>query len=277
MKKLFLFCVLFSLCRVCLADTIYLNDGQVFRGEIISQDEGSIVVQTYDGDEETIDRRYVARVVMNDNYRAYRRRMRTGYESEGQWISDEWIFKLGVDFNGKHETSNSNLFIQGSGNSSLDGTSDTSSGMSFGGEYVTYVTKRVGLGGGITFQSARGLSDVSGNFSFTPLYGLIKLRTDTGRNNSYEYLIGQLGYNFFSGDQDYRGMGGVLDGGLYFGVGAGVAINRVQIELLYTEDRGTARDSGYLFDTATNQNDIYFNESGNIKYSKLGINVGFLF
>ncbi len=266
MRKISLIFAALLLSSAAMADIVYLKDGQALRGNVVSQDENTVVIETYNGNTETLDRKYVDRVSEDDTYSNYRKRMRRGYESGEGWTSDEWIFKFGVDFDGKHETSNSNLFIVGQGNTSLDGTQDVNSGVGFGLEYVTYDTQHLGFGGGITIQGSRGLADVTGNFSFTPIYALAKWRTASDRRNHYKYLIGQLGYNFFSGDRDYRGDNGSLDGGLYFGAGAGVTLNRVQFELLYTEDRGKVRASGFDFV-----------ESGDIRYSKLGLTVGFLF
>jgi hypothetical protein len=276
MKKTALLIYMWFLPAACLADTIYLNDGQVFVGDVIYQDQSTVTVESYNGDRENIDMRYVRSIARGDNYQAYRRKMRQGFERNGRWTGDELIFKLGVDFDGRHETSNSSLFIEGSGASSVDGTQNVNSGLLFGGEYVYYVTRNLGLGGGVVIGSVRGLSGVAGNFSFMPIYGLFKARLTPGRNNLYEYFIGQVGYNLFSGDHDYRGAGGSLDGGLYVGAGIGIAIGRIEIEALYSENRGKAKNSGFLTDPVTGAQ-LRFNESGDIKYSKMALNVGFIF
>jgi hypothetical protein len=245
-----------------MADTVYLKDGQVFNGDIISHDDQSVVIDTYGGDEEVIGRQFVDKIVWAGSYRSYRRKMRMGYMRGDEWINDEWIFKVGIDFNGTHEVTNGNP-------SSINGTQDVNSGMSFSGEYVTYDSKNLGFGGGLTIQSARGLAGTTGSFDFLPIYALVKLRTTPTARNSYKYLEAQLGYNFFGGDRDYAGDNGTLDGGVYYGVGAGIAFNRLQFELLYTVDHGTASDSGYDF------NNNFFSQSGDITYSKLGFSIGF--
>ena len=276
MRKIFMMCAVFLVSRVCTADTVFLNDGQVLRGDIVSENADSIVIQAYRGNEETIGRNFVKGTVREENYDSYRRLMRKGYARGGQWYNDEWVFKLGVDLDGTHDVSNGNLSVAGSANKSINGSQHVNSSMSVGGEYVSYIDKNLGLGGGMDIQSFRSLSDGSGSFSFMPIYGLIKVRTNPGRNNSFEYLTGQIGYNFFDGDINYVGRDGSLDGGLYWGLGAGVSINRIRIELLYTENRGKAEDSGYLYDAAANKYN-YFSESGDIKYSKFGLNIGFIF
>jgi len=270
MKKLFIACGFLLISAACMADSVYLKDGQIFNGDIISHDDQSVIIDTYGGDEEVIGRQYVDKIVWNESYRNYRRKMRMGYMQGSDWMNDEWVFKIGVDFNGNHEVTNGTLNIQGSGTTSINGTQEVNSGMSFSLEYVSYDSKNLGFGGGFTTQSARGLADTTGSFDFLPLYALIKYRTTPTPRNRYEYLTAQLGYNFFGGDQDYAGTNGTLDGGLYYGVGAGIAVNKLQFELLYTVDRGNARDTGYI-------NNNYFTESGDITYSKLGFSVGFLF
>jgi len=271
MRKIFVVCAVWLISSICLADRVYLKDGQVFNGDIISHDDQTVVIDTYGGDEESIGRQYVDKIVWAGSYRNYRRKMRAGYMKGDEWINDEWIFKVGVDFNGTHEVTNGTLNVQGSGTSSINGTQDVNSGMSFSGEYISYDSQNLGFGGGLTLQSARGLAGTTGSFDFMPIYALVKFRTTPTSRNNYKYLIAQLGYNFFGGDQDYAGTNGTLDGGLYYGVGAGITLNRLQFEFLYTVDHGNAKDSGYDF------NNNYFTESGDITYSKLRFSIGFLY
>jgi hypothetical protein len=278
MRKVIVVCaILLMLDQLGMADAIYLKDGQVFRGGIVSQNDQSVVIEVYGGNKETIYKQYIDRIIMGDensdqNWRP-RRRWYTGRERDG---SDELIFKIGFDFNGKQTTSNNKLFIDGTGNPLASGNQDVDPGTSFTGEYVSYVSKNIGLGGGLTLQSPRGLSNMPGTFSFAPLYALVKVRTTPGKRNFYEYLTGQVGYNFFGGDTSYLGRNSTFDGGLYCGVGAGVVINRIQLELLYTQTQGRANDWGYLYNSGS-QTYAYFNESGDITYSKLGLNIGFIF
>jgi hypothetical protein len=266
--------VLLLAATACLADTVYLNDGQVFHGTITRETNDHIVIRTDDGYRERIPRYYV-REVTRDGGVAYAPVRRWQYAPD-YWRDHELLFKLGIDFNGRHTTSHSNLFIEGEGNESVDGSYNTGSGLSFGGEYVQYISPHLGLGGGLTFQSARSLADVPGMFSFLPLYGTVKLRTNPGKGYSYSYLTGQVGYNLFDGDRLYRGGGGELTGGLYWGLGAGVVVRRLQFELLYTVSNGHAKDAGYLYDDQTDSYD-YFQQTGDITYSKLGFNVGIKF
>jgi hypothetical protein len=274
MKRIIVLFVALWLCQAAMADMVYLKDGQVLRGNILSQTDSIVVIETEGGNTETLDRKYVDRVSQDTSYRSYRKKMRN--VAPDSFPDDEWIFKFSVDFDGSHQTYNSNLFIEGEGDTSLDGTQNVNSGVAFGLEFVSYDTRNLGFGGGLAIQGSRNLAGATGNFSFIPLYALVKLRTEPDRRNRYKFITGQLGYNFFGGDLDYRGDNGDLNGGLYFGVSAGIALNRIQFELLYSENRGRVRGSGSFFDTAAGVFKDYV-ESGDIRYSKLGINIGFLF
>lgn len=162
--------------------------------------------------------------------------------------------KLGIDFEGDHE-------VSGYG---LSGTGDVDTGVSLSGELFAKVSNNLDIGGGITVQIPRSQKDFEGDFYFIPLYGAIRARFETG--NVAPYIIGQVGYNYFDGDSDYKGYGiyeADLEGGLYWGLGGGVIINKHFLtELLYSVNNGTAEDFGYEFD---------------IEYSKVTLNFGYNF
>ena len=163
-------------------------------------------------------------------------------------------FKLGIDFPGDHE-------VSGYG---LSGTEDVDTGVSLSGELFANVAKNFDIGGGITVQIPRSQKDFEGDFYFIPLYGAMRVRFDT--ENVTPYFIGQIGYNFFDGDSNYKGYGmyeADLDGGLYWGLGGGVIFNKhFLIELLYSVNNGTGTILGYEFD---------------IEYSKVTLNIGYNF
>ena len=163
-------------------------------------------------------------------------------------------FKLGIDFPGDHE-------VSGYG---LSGTEDVDTGVSLSGELFANVAKNFDIGGGITVQIPRSQKDFEGDFYFIPLYGALRVRFDT--ENVTPYFIGQIGYNFFDGDSNYKGYGmyeADLDGGLYWGLGGGIIFNKhFMIELLYSVNNGTGTILGYEFD---------------IEYSKVTLNIGYNF
>ena len=163
-------------------------------------------------------------------------------------------FKLGLDLGGDHEVSALGL----------SGSTDVEKGFSISGELFGKVSDIFDIGGGITFQIPRSQEDFEGDFYFIPLYAMIRARIET--ENATPYFIGQVGYNFFNGDSDYKGSGmfeADLEGGLYYGLGVGIIIGEhFLIEALYSVNNGTGTISGYEFD---------------IEYSKVTLNLGYNF
>lgn len=157
--------------------------------------------------------------------------------------------KLGLDTAGESTIANGGL----------DADRDVDAGASLGWEY-TYFFNDLGLGGGIVYQIPRALKDAEGKFYFVPLYALA--RYEIPMNEVTIYGIGQLGYNYYAGDSSYK-QGADLSGGLYWGAGAGATfLKRYQIEVLYSESRGTFETPGtgttYSATTTTNPPDGFY-------------------
>ncbi len=145
--------------------------------------------------------------------------------------------KLGFDFGGEQEWT----FDDGS---STD--FDTDSGVTIAAEYVVPYSETVDFGAGIAYQFNRGIDETGVSddveFNFVPLYGLVKYNVDT------VYLVGQLGYNFFNGSDEYKfGADEInLEGGLYYGLGAGVNFSSNMFgEILYSVSNGKITEDGY--------------------------------
>jgi hypothetical protein len=199
--------------------------------------------------------------------------MMTGYGKEFSAMNRRWLavslfillftvsnvfaggaFKFGLDSEGRHK-------VSGYG---LSGTEDVEASVSLAAEFFGPIGNALDLGGGFSLQSPRSQKDYEGDFSFFPVYFAMRVRLLD--RDTTPYFIGQLGYNFFFGDTDYKGTGmyaADLDGGLYYGLGGGVIIQKnFLVELLYTENNGSASTVGYDFD---------------VQYSKLTLNFGFNF
>lgn len=101
-------------------------------------------------------------------------------------------FKFGFDLEGDHE-------VSGYG---LSGTEDVDTSVSLSAELFAKVGYNLDIGGGITYQTPRSQKDFEGDFYFIPIYGAIRARFETG--NVAPYIIGQVGYNYFDGDSDYK-------------------------------------------------------------------------
>jgi hypothetical protein len=162
--------------------------------------------------------------------------------------------KIGVDLEGDHD-------VSGLGES---GSADVDMGFSLSAEFFGSIGDNVDIGGGLTWQLPRSQKDFEGDFYFIPLYGMVRVQSSSAK--VAPYAVGQLGYNFFFGDDDYKGTGinaADLEGGLYYGIGGGIIINdKFQIEALYSVNNGSADILGYDFD---------------IEYSTISIIFGFIF
>ncbi|MFH1282198.1 MAG: hypothetical protein ABII27_00860 [bacterium] len=194
--------------------------------------------------------------------------------SEPTLNRNETILKIGIDISGKHKSDGTITYNDYPFSVSLN--EDVKDGVSFTGEYISYMNDHFGLGGGITYQIPRKESDYDGKFNFIPIYGLFKLRTvpQTIDQPSF-YFTGQLGYNVFAGDSDYK-LGGSLDGGLYYGLGGGLQFkNGLLFELLYSVNNGSYEysESGY---------DWYYGwytykEEIDIEYKMIRLSIGYAF
>ena len=187
----------------------------------------------------------------------------------------ETIFKIGFEANGKHKTDGQYMIDYFSYTATT--AEDVNDGVSLSVEQVIYANNNYGLGGGIAYQIERELKDYEGKFNFIPIYGLAKLRTVP--RDIYQpsfYLTGQLGYNILEGDRDYKGKDGVLDGGLYYGIGGGLSFkNGFLFELLYSVNNGSYEAQGVGYDGYG----YFFPYKINvdIEYSLIRLSIGYSF
>jgi len=162
--------------------------------------------------------------------------------------------KVGYDFPGDHEVSAMGF----------SGTEDVEAGFSITGEFFGSINEYLDLGGGLTWQFPRSQDDYHGDFYFIPLYAMLRVRSPS--TETAPYFIGQLGYNLFDGDSDYKGSGAYeadLEGGFYYGIGGGVIIKEhFLVEALYSVNNGTGDILSIDFD---------------VEYSKFSILVGYNF
>ncbi len=134
---------------------------------------------------------------------------------------EKFTIKAGFDLSGNHEVSN--------GTNSV--SKDVDNDISVSAEY-TVIDEVIGFGGGIILQNPRNIEGYTGDFYFTSIYGLIKVGSLLEEKSPY--FIGQLGYNLFSGDDDYKGSV-TLKGGIYYGIGVGILLaDNLQVEALYS-------------------------------------------
>lgn len=151
------------------------------------------------------------------------------------------LVKAGIDFNGEQEMSSS-------GSSA---SIDVESGLSIAGEAFTELNESLEIGGGAIYQLGRKLDGYSDEFSFMPLYGMIRFKGNI--DPVVAFGTAQLGYNLFFGNSDYKS-GGDLEGGMYFGIGGGVIFqNNILVELLYSKNNGEVSFDGQSVDIENSQ------------------------
>jgi len=172
------------------------------------------------------------------------------FATNNVFADDIGTVKIGLDMQGEHVVS-----IQG-----VSATENVDTGLSLTLEYGNQINENMLIGCGITSQLPRAQERFAGDFSFLPIYGLVKV--GAGSSDISPYFIGQLGYNFFMGDDLYKGTG-VLEGGMYYGFGGGIIFQKgPQVELLYSVNNGSVEWIGYEYD---------------IEYSKVTLSFGYNF
>ncbi|MBN2040254.1 MAG: hypothetical protein JW864_09450 [Spirochaetes bacterium] len=177
--------------------------------------------------------------------------MDSSFGSSGYMKSGYATFKGGYDMTGNAEIEN------------VESDIESSYCVSF--EFLSMMGQGFGLGVGAIYQFARGI-DESGlensEFQFIPLYGLIKFFIPTTYLAPFGIL--HVGYNFFLGNDEFKGDSD-LEGGLYWGVGGGIMLsNGLQFELLYSVDNGKI-----INDDSDAEMDV--------KYTKITLSAGFNF
>ncbi len=255
-------CVVFAGVWV-YADEIILKDGGTRKGTVLETKEGYIYYER-DGKQYRIEEEKVEDIKMD-----------MGDEFDTGEVSSpvqklEKILKLSLDMNGRHTMLGNNDDVVESEERDVD------TSLSVAGEAVYYLDQGLGLGGGVAYLLARGcdtdseLSDPQ--FSFVPLYGIVKYRFRI--QNFPCFAEGQLGYNFLDGNGDYTG-GGMLgqSGGLYYGLGGGIAVTKnVFFGLYYAAHNGALEYPGIEFMGMTIGGfDI------EVKYTKISLTAGVSF
>jgi putative salt-induced outer membrane protein YdiY len=134
---------------------------------------------------------------------------------------------------------------------------NVNSGFTINGEYIIPYRDKMSFGGGLGYQLSRSLTDEETvEFNFTPLYGIFKYDMEEGA-----YVIGHLGYNMFSGNEEFKN-NGELSGGLYYAAGFGIGMEQYNGEIIYSVNNGGWEDDVDKFD---------------VSYSKLSLSFGYEF
>ena len=164
---------------------------------------------------------------------------------------------FGFDLPGKYK-------VEGS---ELNTSTEVGIGNSFGVELITGLSPESNVAWGLGVEvpiEHRNVKDMNGEFYFVPLYGLFKLHLMRGYISPY--VMGKIGFSYFDGHMDFKDTDiskADLDGGLYYGFGSGVVINKFhELELSYSISHGEVAITGVDYD---------------VKYSRLNLSHKFLF
>jgi hypothetical protein len=236
-----------------IAETIYLLDGKIVRGTILSEDDNNVYVETGDSWQR------IAKSTIQPFTKAEAIQDGKGSESNSK---SEVIFRLGVS-QGTHNYA---------ANPALGGGafSDTvNNAKTITGEYFYYVAKNIGLGAGVTGEFAE-LSSLNAAFNFVDTYVAFKVRSTPVRNRYY-FLAGQYGYGSLFGDSsyDFKERAVTHSGGEYLGIGMGAVIKDVIIEGDYSRNAGSLKSI-----PVSTRGEV---GEYKIQYSRINISVGVLF
>lgn len=173
--------------------------------------------------------------------------------------------KLMFNYDMKGSYQSAEGFWQGNND---DTTFDTDSGYVIGYEY-TNNNQRAELGFGIESQLERNLTNYEdAGFEFTTLYGVMYFHI-VNKKDFAPFLVGRIGYNWYTGNDTYKntvyGLDAELNDGLYGAIGFGFNAERSLATFLYSINCGSLSSSS----------DFDFNRY--IVYSKFSIVFGFKF
>ena len=151
---------------------------------------------------------------------------------------------MGLDVAGNHH-------LTGNTNSH---NSDVDTGLSPCIEIMAQDTSILyGFGAEYQIQRKVEFRNNPGKIGFIPLYGVARYQIPINSGVKPE-LIGQVGYNFITADNEYKA-GATLNGGIYWGLGGGLVIDRFVGQLLFKTNYGTWKyrnDTGSIINTEIN-------------------------
>jgi hypothetical protein len=146
----------------------------------------------------------------------------------------EVVIKGGIDVSGKLEVAGAKKDVEQSYSAAV--------------EFTKPVVKFLHLGAGVEGQLPRSTEGGTGTFFFIPVYAVGRAQIPLGMFTPY--ATARVGYNFFFGDDAYKGAGGKLKGGINYGFGAGVVLFKFLLaEGSYSVYNGVHEWLGSDFDT----------------------------
>ena len=248
MRRIILSFLLFVLCLPLSAETIILNDGTIYKGNIHLKNEKNVYI--VQGDELIKLNNEDIKEIKKDEEPKRKNELQLDNETLEKETFNEIILQIGYDFYAKYSSNKI----------------DTSNpkGATFMAQYYRYINNVFAIGCGANIQTSREVDNLPGNFYFLPMYISFKLRSQPTEPYKYGYLLAKFGYNLFYCDSKYLDIIREKEGGLYYGAGVGIVYNSFVVELFYSINNA---DGKYIVD----------NSKIDVDYSKYCISVGYAF
>ena len=247
MKKILLPFIFLFFVSIIYAETVILNDGTTYVGNIHLQNEQNVYIVCGD-DLIKLDTKDIKEIKKEDPKEKNDLQLDNNTLEEPSF--NEIILQVGYDFYGKYssnkiETSNPK-------------------GATFSAQYYRYINSVFAIGCGANIQTSREVDNLSGKFYFLPMYVSLKLRSEPTKPYKYGYMLAKFGYNLFYCDSKYSDIIYDKEDGLYYGIGVGIVYNGFVVELFYS---------------INNANGKYKNDNSKIDvdYSKYCISLGYAF
>lgn len=247
LKTIFVIFILFLFLNFSFAETVILNDGTTYKGNIPHQDENAVFV-IHGSDLIKVNRKDIKEIKADENANRDIITTLDLDETLNKEIEkkNEFIIKVGYDWNGDYEADNEKV--------------SAPNGISASAEFYHYIKNIVGIGVGISGCNQRDVKFVKGEFWTLPMYLSVKLRSKPTEPYKYGYVVGQVGYNLLNPNDTLK-KSVDMEGGLYYGLGFGIVVSHIVIELLYSFNNGKAGK----------------NDKIDFKYSKYTMSIGYAF
>ncbi len=241
------FCFLFCLAAESFAETVVMNDGTTYKGNIHHQDD-KVVYIIQGMDLIKLQASDVKEIIKDEEVKKKDENLNFDDSAPAVVKNTEFILKAVYDLNGSYKVS---------------GSSDTSSaGIGIGAEFYGYPYNNLGFGLGADIQNTRGAGGFLGDFYFIPVYASIKIRSNPTVPYKYGYAVAHLGYNFFHSQGGLNNYFTDAKGGVCYSAGFGFVYNRMVFELLWSVNRGKIK---------------VLNTETDVEYSKYSLSAGYAF
>lgn len=248
MKKILLSFLLLLFISTIYAETIILNDGKTYKGNIHLKNEQNVYIVCED-ELIKLDVKDIKEIKNEEEIKKGNDLQLDNNTLEEQSFN-EIILQVGYDFYAKY---NSNKI-----------EASTPKGVTFSAQYYRYVNNVFGIGCGANIQTSREVDNLPGKFYFLPMYVSLKLRSEPTQPYKYGYMLAKFGYNLFYCDSKYSDIIYDKEDGFYYGVGVGIVYSNVVIELFYSINNANGK---YKYD----------NSKIDVDYSKYCISLGYAF